>query len=394
MTLQTASLLCGLRRAVVVLLASALTACGGSVGTGGTGQTADYTAGPITGFGSVIVGGVRFDDSAAEVQDEDGVRRSRDDLRLGMTVEVQSDSITSGSSGATARAARIRFESELNGPVGIVSQATSSFTILGQNVSVDATTVFDDRLSGGLAGLRFADLVRVYAVFDVALQRYRATRVEPSTALAGLRLRGPVTALNTQAQTLNIGAVTYPFAGAPNVPAGLAVGQYVLLRLEFESLRNGWVVRGFGEALPTLPDADRAKVEGLITSFTSPATFSVGGRAVDASAASVGGSGSLAVGVRVEVEGSVRLGLLRATRVTIKSDDDIRDRFELFGPITAVNAAQATIVVRGTTVSTAGPNLRYDNGGPADLQVGRPVEVRGQLAADRRTLEATRIRFR
>ena len=59
-----------------------------------------------------------------------------------------------------------------------------------------------------------------------------------------------------------------------------------------------------------------------------------------------------------------------------------------------MNAAQATITVRGVTVSTARTDLRFDGGSAADLQVGRAVEVRGGLAADGRTLEATRIRFR
>ena len=124
--------------------------------------------------------------------------------------------------------------------------------------------------------------------------------------------------------------------------------------------------------------------------------FSVSGRTVDATAASFpGGSAGLAVGVRVEVEGTLRAGVLRASKVSIVSDDEVRDRgFELIGAISAVNAAQATITLRGLTVSTARADLRYDDGSAANLVVGRNVEVKGVLAADRRTLEATRIRFR
>ena len=143
------------RALLCALLATAVAAgCGGGVGTGGTGGNATaYASGPITGFGSVIVGGVRFDDVSAEVQDADGARRSRDELRLGMTVEVDSTAITSDASGSSATATRIRFESELVGPVGAVDLAAGSFTLLGQRVSVDTTTVFDERLASGLAGL-------------------------------------------------------------------------------------------------------------------------------------------------------------------------------------------------------------------------------------------------
>ena len=52
-----------------------------------------------------------------------------------------------------------------------------------------------------------------------------------------------------------------------------------------------------------------------------------------------------------------------------------------------------TIGLRGLTVSTARPDLRYENGTAANLVVGRRVEVKGVLAADRLRIEATNINF-
>ncbi|MDP2006205.1 MAG: DUF5666 domain-containing protein [Rubrivivax sp.] len=365
--------------------------CGGGVGSGGTGS---FASGPITGFGSVIVGGVRFDDSGAQVEDLDGLRRSRDDLRLGMTVEIDSSAVSAGAAGATATATRIRFESEISGLVGLVDLAGGSFTLLGQRVTVDAATVFDEAIAGGLAGLGVGQPVEVYAVFDAAQQRYRATRVEPAALALGLRLRGPVLELNTAAQTLRVGGASYSYAAASGVPAALAVGQFVRLRLEAELQPTPrWVVRSFGTALQPLADADGVKVEGLITAYTSPSAFNVNGRAVDASGVVPGGS--LGVGVRVEVEGNLRNNVLRATRVVVKSDDDVIGRgFELDGMISARNAGGTSFVLRGVTVNTTRSDLRYDDGSAADLLVGRRVEVRGVLSADRRSVDATRIRFR
>ena len=86
------------------------TACGGGGGgdgvdTGGTGGAPlSYTSGSISGFGSVIVNGIRFDDNEATVTDDDGQRRSRDDLRLGMSAEIEGSAIASGVSGSTATA--------------------------------------------------------------------------------------------------------------------------------------------------------------------------------------------------------------------------------------------------------------------------------------------------
>ncbi|MDO8418463.1 MAG: DUF5666 domain-containing protein [Rubrivivax sp.] len=383
------AVLCATLAAVVV------TGCGGGVGSGGTGG---FASGPITGFGSVIVGGVHFDDSAAEVEDQDGARRSRDDLRLGMTVDVDSSPIITDAAGASASASasRIRYASELVGPVGTVDGVGGSFTVLGQRVTVDATTVFDDRLPGGLDGLAPGQLVEVYAEVDTAAQRYRATRVEPATLAQGLRLRGPVAQIDASAQTLRIGSTTYGYAGATGVPAGLSAGQYVRLRLWLDPMpAPRWRVQSFDTALRPLVDADDVKFEGLISALTSAASFSVNGRPVDGTAASFpDGAARLAAGVRVEIEGSVRGGVLLARRVVVKSDDEVRQRgFELTGPIMAVYPGQGRFVVRGVTVGTGRSDLRYEDGTAADLAPGRRVQVRGVLSTDRRSVDATRIRF-
>ena len=118
-----------------VAAASVLVACG--VGSGGTG--ASFTSGSITGFGSVIVGGVRYDDSSARVEDDEGAERSATDLRLGMVADIDA----TGDYGGKAVAQSIRFRSELIGPVTAINTATPSITVLGQRVAVLATTVFD-----------------------------------------------------------------------------------------------------------------------------------------------------------------------------------------------------------------------------------------------------------
>ena len=200
--------------------------------------------------------------------------------------------------------------------------------------------------------------------------------------------------LDTTAQTLTVGSNSYSYAGASSIPTGLAVGQFVRLRMTLDSGR--WMVRSFGAVPRLVADGDGVKVEGLVSALTSTSLFSVNGRAVDASAATLlpAGTTGLVVGARVEVEGVVRGGVFVASRVKVVSDTDLQDRgFELIGSITAVNVAQSTITLRGVTVSTARSDLRIDNGTLANLVVGQAVEVKGGLAADRRTLEATRIKI-
>jgi len=160
-----------------LLMSLFLVACGGGVESGGTGgnASASYVSGPITGFGSVIVGGVRFDDSTAAVTDAEGDVRSRDDLKLGMTINVRGTPIAGdGSSAATS----IVVGSAIVGPVSAIDIGAATLTVLGQPVDVLTTTVFDESLGGALAALSVGDVVEVYALLDTATRRYSATRIE------------------------------------------------------------------------------------------------------------------------------------------------------------------------------------------------------------------------
>jgi Domain of unknown function (DUF5666) len=368
--------------------------CGGGVGSGGTGT---YASGPINGFGSIFVNDVRYDDSAATVVDDDDAARSSAELKLGMTVAVDAGAISSDTSGRRATATRIRFGSELLGPVSAVNAAASRFTVLGQTVVVDAQTIFDDSLSGGLTNLRVGAGVEVYGQFDAANGWYLATRVEPRSTLAQWRIRGIVSALDNTARTLRIGTATFAWASAASVPADLAVGRIVRLPLATALDGSGrYVVSTFSTALRPPPDRPEAELKGSITSFTSTAAFSVNGIAVDASAASFpDGSAGVRLGARVEVKGRAEGGSLIASSVSVDSDAKFEARgFDFRGQLTAVDAVARTITLRGETISTARTDLRLDNGTLADLKVGREVEVKAKQTAPGQRLEATRITFK
>jgi hypothetical protein len=379
---------------LALLLSSLLAGCGGGVGSGGTGT---YASGPITGFGSIIVAGVRYDESGATVLDDDDQPHSGGDLKLGMLVAIDGDAVRTEAGSRVATASRVRFGSELVGPVTAVDVAAGRFTLLGQSVRVAVDTVFDERLSGGLAGLAVGQPVEVYGLYDAANGRYDATRIAPRSSLASWVLRGPVAALDTAARTLRIGGATVSYAAASNLPADLAAGRIVRLRLQTSLDGSGrFVASSFGTGLRLPEDRERAELEGLITSFSSPASFAVNGLPVDGSSASFpDGTAGLRLGARVEVEGALREGLLRASVVEIETDDRIDDRgFELRGRIESVNASARTFVLRGQAISWARADLRLDNGTLADLVIGREVDVKGRPSADRTVLEATRITFR
>lgn len=382
-----------LRAGAVALL---LAACGGGVETGGTGATGAYVEGPITGFGSIIVAGVRFDDSSARVEDADGSGRSRDELRLGMRVEVESSAITDdGNGGRAATATRVRFASDLLGPVTNTDANGLLIAVLGQAVRVTQATVVDGVL-GGAGSLVVGDIVEVHGFIDpgALIDRYVATRIERrSTTPAAFRVRGLVRDLVAAPPTLRIGAQTFDLA-ATGVPVGLANGQTVRMTVATSQAAGRWPVTAITVESRRLDDRDEAEVEGLITSLTSITRFAVNGINVDASAARFeDGTNGVLLGARVKVRGRSAVGELIAASVDLRSDDDaFNDGVDLREVITGLNTTLKTFQVRGVTVFY-GASPRYDNGTEGDLADGRRVRVRGVLSADRTRAIATRIEF-
>jgi Domain of unknown function (DUF5666) len=382
-----------LRAGAVALL---LAACGGGVETGGTGATGAYVEGPITGFGSIIVGGVRFDDSSARVEDADGGARGRDELRLGMRVEVESGAISDdGSGGRAATATRVRFASDLLGPVTTADASGLLIAVLGQAVRVTQATVVDGA-PGGAGSLAVGDIVEVHGFIDpgALIDRYVATRIERRSATpAAFRVRGLVRNLVASPPTLRIGAQTFDLA-ATGVPAGLGNGQIVRMMVATSQVAGRWPVTAITAETRRIDDRDEAEVEGLITSLTSITRFAVNGINVDASAARFeDGTSGVLLGARVKVRGRSAVGELIAASVDLRSDDDaFNDGVDLREVITGLNTTLKTFQVRGVTVFY-GASPRYDNGTEGDLADGRRVRVRGVLSADRTRAIATRIEF-
>ena len=385
----------------VTLAATAvLVACGGGGGdttptTATPAAATSYSQGAITGFGSVFVGGVRFDDSTAAVADEDGNSRSSSDLKLGMMVEVDGGNIDRAA--ATALAVRIRWGSEIVGPVGTIDTAASTVRVLGQTVLVTTSTVFDSTLAGGLSALSAGAVIEVHGILDPANGRVVATRIEPRAGALAFKLRGVIAALNTTAKTFTINGQLISYAGLPsgNVPPGLTNGQVVRVLLQTTQVGGVWVATGLRGGL-RLPEArQEAHVEGVITVFTSATNFEISGLRVDAATASFpDGTAGVVLGARVEVEGSVTNGVLVATKVEIEARRTPEQRpLELRGELGNLNTTAKTFALRGLTVWYGG-TVEYQGGTEATLANGRRVEIKGVLSSDRTRLEARRIEFK
>jgi len=379
-----------------------LAACGGGGGGDPVGSpmvaatATSYSQGAITGFGSVFVGGVRYDDSGATVADDDGGSHNNTALKLGMMVQVDGSNVNAAA--GTATALRIRFGNEVLGPVGTVDTAASTVQVLGQTVLVTTSTVFDSTLAGGLAALTTGTVIEVHGIPDSVNNRIVATRIEAEAGATTYRLRGVISALDTTAKTFKIGSELISFAGIDSaaVPTSMADGQVVRVALQTTQVSGAWVATKLRSGV-RMPDTARpdAHVEGVITTFTSTASFVVNGLTVNAANAIFpDGTAGIVLGARVEVHGTVTDGVLVATKVEAQERRDHGRRdLELRGELGTLDTTAKTFGLRGVTVWYGG-TVTYKDGVEANLANGKRVEVKGVLSTDRTRLEATRIEFK
>jgi hypothetical protein len=380
------------RRQWLVAALAALGGCGG-VDSGGTGtgnSPPTLAVGAITGFGSIIVNGVRYDDVSAAIEDGDGRMMTRDQLKLGMQAVVQASAITTSGGVSTAMASTIAVRSELVGPIESIDRAAGQITALGQRIKVVPATVFDSSLAMGLTALNVGDVIEVHGAFDAATSQIVASRIERSAPVAAYKLRGMVGTLALTARTMTIGGAVIDWNDvAPADPATtLAPGNVVRVALATVPASGTWRAIALSVGRPALTDRDRVELDGRITSFTSITHFEVNGFVVDAAGATFpDGALGVVLGAKVEVGGSSRGGVLLAQ--TVKLEDD-SGSFELHGSIESADPVAQRFVVRGVTVTWSAAT-RFEVSTPADIQDGRLVEARGVLSVDGTQLEATDI---
>ena len=357
------------RRSLLALAMGGLTGCGGGevgtlfAGPPGTGGTGLFAQGTISGFGSVIVNGIRFDDAAATVL-VDGVSANSQALRLGMVAEVQG---LRGADVTLGVASAIEVWSIAQ---GLVSQVQGGqFMVAGIWVQTDAATVFDGL--GNAAGLTNGLRVAVWGLQSGPdASRWTATRVAVVTTTT-LVSSGIVTV----AGTLNGLALSGARA------ASLSTGQLVRVQGTLSASGTGLQVDSFkllGLQSGSMPQGD-VEIEGLVTALLAGNRFMLGNVEVDASSVSLAASyKALAVGQRIEVEGTWQGKVLKAASLEVESeqkldDAEIEARIEQFTSL-------ANFVVRGQRCNASAAKIT--KGRASDLKVGVKVKLKGTKAGD------------
>ncbi len=344
--------------------------------------TKEASIGAVTGFGSVIIEGVKYEDDAALVMlDIDPTQvsvGSLKDIKLGMRVAVQADG---------KKAQSFTLGTEVMGNVS--SLGADSLVIAGQTVKASndpaSSTVFEG--VSGLSGVALGDLVEVYGQRD-ASGIIIASRVERKS-LSGTtltRVKGSLAKLNKAAKTFALAGLTVSYANTtrivPNLDA-LIDGANVVVFSDVALQAGVLNARGIKMLAPSSELNGLLRVAGHIRGLDFAAhTFMIDGIKVDASKAVIlkGSASDLANSLKVRVVGSFADGRIVATEVSFQKD--LGDaQVDVKGEITDFVKA-SSFKVRGVPIDASATSVSFVNGDVSKLLAGVKVRIRGEVQGD------------
>jgi hypothetical protein len=379
-----------------------LTACGGGftfsgVGSGGTG----VSEGTASGFGSVIVDGVEYDDSRANVFTTSSTGSAiAAVVKLGQRVRVVF--------GEDNVAKTIEVLPQLAGPVTVRPDAAGSLQVMGQWVQLvlsadDSTRSTITVLSGysSIAQISTSDDVEVHGswVFDTGKGAYVlwATRLEKVAALDPVQLGGVVQSLS--GATFKLGSASTKNVRSLGAVPDLANGQVVrawvarstLNAASLEALRVQRVTLTTQE----VGAQDSVRISGLASSFDAGArTVDVQGLRVQLPAEVAVDEAGLSNGQFVSLEVVVKNGRPVAVSAAQRhaAGDELGAMIVIAGVARGVdwNPLVVTFNLRAIDVQASRSVIDsscFARAAQAEVQ----VRVQGRLASGAGPLAATRV---
>lgn len=382
------------------LIASAacwvMASCGGGGGVdlagggiGGTGISggiggSGISQGPITGFGSVYVNGIKFEETGAIIEVE-GIAVPRTDLKIGMVVNIAWERDTAG----VYTAKSIVYNDDVQGPVAakVVDATTRDvrFTVLGQTVVANPTTTAFDKVTA--EALEDGHIVEVSGLRGAAGVLY-ATRVELKKTVADqgeiFELRGTVANLNSGATTFMLGTAIVNYSGltAP------AVGDCVEVTSTAGLNSNGQLIATAIELKDSCTPGGSAGQELTLKGFPSAIdktgnTFTVNGQQVNYSNATFPlgkNEENLSETAIVEVEGSLSGTVLIARKISFEVEGGLNVTGRAQEPITndtlmLAAATPDTFAVNNLTVYEDDSASPISNFGRGSIVAGHTLKV-------------------
>ena len=383
-------------RLALALLAALvlLSACGGGggsssvagVGSGGTG------IGVVTGFGSLIVDGMRRNDTGAayssEAEQGVAVAMPMTGAMLGHSMEFAYD--------ASGNITSAMMSPEIVGTVTAV--AASSITVLGTPITANADPALGPVTSfvgyASLANVQVGDRVEVHGLLKTDSQGkpyLQATLIVQKPAATGVRLSGIVSQYSASAGSFIIGNETVMLGSATISPVGLALANGELVTVWSNSAPVGNVITAsFVRIKRPAPASGNVTLSGPISGYVSNASFQIRNVTVDASAASITPSGAtLGNDKYVVVAGNydVTTNKLTASSVTVFTTA-APTSVEVHGMVANFVSA-SSFTVRGVVIDAS--NASFTGGTAAQLANGVFLEVHGTVLNN--VVRATTIEF-
>ena len=371
-------------------LVGLLSGCGSGGGgaTTGTASGSSAASGTITGFGSVIVNGKRFDTSGSSFT-VDGQPGSQSDLKLGMTVAV-----TGSFNGDQRSASTVQQRDAVEGLVQSIAANGLSLVVMGQTVLVNNTTLIDNNILNRdilnlVDGTDFVE-VNGHISPDGMIQ---ATFIEKKPAgTVTPEVRGFVKNHNDGTKTFQIGNLTVNYATAlindmPS-PAGDAWND-LFVEAKGAQFTPGLNVQTEGTLTATkvepenqrVQQADEFEEEGIVTNVVGPGDFFIGTRRVQTTANTQFRGGTIdeiVKGAKLSAEGRLADGILTAKHVKFHDSVKLEGNIATIDPITITGLPGVMVTVNSQTE------------GGSNLSVGNHVRVRGRVSGGNSVI-ATRV---
>jgi hypothetical protein len=385
---------------LVLLLISCTISCGGSNSAGGGIDGSGFISqGSISAFGSIVVNGTEFDTSNAaviikgvEIGVGDGV--VMDNLDLGRVVTVEGR--RSGDPN-TVVAERVVYNDNVEGPVESVRDVdatTREIVVMGQRVIVNVVTRFKDTAFDLIAP---NDVVEVSGLFDDtgAIWATFIGKVGVFTPGLEVEVRGYVESLDTGVKTFAVNGLTvdYSSADTSGLPGGIPA-EGLLVEVQGSLDAAGSELNATKIQLDddlNVDDVDEIEVTGFVTDLVSPSEFTLGNQVVQADGQTLfidGARENIALGVKLEVSGSLVNGVLVATEIEFWAPDQI----EVEDVVThMVSISEFTV---GDQAVRTDANTVFEGGAAGDIALGVRLEVKGVPVDIMRTvLVADKVSF-
>ena len=354
-------------------------------------QGSPTVAGTVTGFGSIIIDGVRIDDRGiiAMTEDANGAV-GKVELKIGQSVEIQHD--------GKLKAKQVLVVPAMQGVISAVDPAASTMKVLGMTVAINT-----DRASGPVtvfeapytfANAKTGDGVEIYGILktDAAGKiQIQATRIEKETLGTIHKLRGKVAGLSTATSTFKIGDLTINYQNVPVTPASasLSNGADVVVSIPASASLAGGAVTVTAVKVKNHRDESRdteAQLRGIVSNVNiSAKTFSLDGLQINAAEAKFDHDGKsfadLSIGAYVRVKGVFQTdGSVNARSIALRTVETEKvGEVELHGSILNF-VSNADFSVRGMKMNAATAEIDCPAG--TALRNDLQVKIEGFLATD------------